>query len=102
MPKKISTRDARANLLIKLLVTRECLARNEAVYQTPLERANNERRYRADIAAAQFELEKGLIKTCGLDHLDGVERVYGIKRRIPSWERARKADPVASTQTAAA
>lgn len=89
-PKKVSARDKRADLLIHILVNRGAIASNAtSSYLTASDRASNDRRMRDELAKAQFELEKSLIKSLGLDHLDGIEGVYGIKRRIPSWERNR-------------
>jgi hypothetical protein len=96
-PKKKSHREKITDALISCLVAREgMLDLQNNTYLLPKEREANLARRRQDLAAAQFTLEKLMMKR--LNYLTGVDRAYGIKHRPM---RYLSATPSATTSAAA-
>lgn len=74
-------RDGLTYALIKVFVSRDTLknGKPEWVSQATWEREMS--RVHKELAERQFEFERLMIQRLGLDHLEGVDRVYGLKRR---------------------
>jgi hypothetical protein len=90
-PKK-SPRETRSSLLIEIMVLRNALAQ-------PGLNPSAATLFRRQMTDAQFALERSLIRSMGLDHLDSVETAYGLRQRKPRG--ARKATPAPATPVAA-
>lgn len=81
--KKPRRREQIVNLLIRCLVAREGLAYAQTTTcLTSSERARVIASRSAELSAAQIDLERFLFRATRADHLDGVDRIYGLKRRV--------------------